>query len=140
MIVQFATLYHHTDHGGELTVHPTEDAAADAKYDLAVSSWDNVFCLDGHDCGVAGCHGVPRDPKTLDRDEAIAAYFDHRAAFEHADIETHDVDVPVTAVLGDWAARARHELGHAAHAPGGCAVLRRLVEELLTSDRPHSAT
>lgn len=102
-----------------------------------MSSWNNVFCLDGQDCDVAGCHGVPRDPRTLDRDEAIDAYFNHRAAFEHADIVTHDVDVPVMAVLGDWAARARHELDHAAHTPGDSAALRQLVEELLASDAPH---
>lgn len=102
----------------EPTVYATEDDARDALYVEVASSWDNVFCLDGQDCGVPGCIGVPAAPDELDRDTAIRAYLNHRPE-DRCDIIGHEVDIPFTALLGDWAARAQHAIDTSyAESPG----------------------
>lgn len=139
MKIQVTTLYHDVENSGELTVHPNEDAATDAKYELTLSSWDNVFCLDGEDCDVPGCHGVPRDPSVLERDTAIDAYFSHRKEFEYAAIVTHEIEVPLVSLLGDWVNRAQHEVDRSYTEPRTLSACRALIEELLALDTPHAA-
>lgn len=139
MKIQVTTLYHDIENSGELTVHPSEDAATDAKYELALSSWDNVFCLDGEDCDVPSCHGVPRDPSALERDKAIDAYFNHRKELEYANIVTHEIEVPLASLLGDWVHRAQHEVDRSYTEPRRPSACRALIEELLALDPPHAA-
>jgi hypothetical protein len=144
MRIQVTTLYHDTDGGGELTVHPSEDAATDAKHEIAVSSWDNVFCPDGEDCDVEDCRGVPLDPSALDRDAAIDAYFSHRQAFESATVVAHEIDMPLPALVGDWVTRAQREVDLSYvdltyTLSSKSSAFRALIEELLTLDIPDAA-
>jgi hypothetical protein len=136
MKIQVTTLHHCTDHGNDLTVHPSADAAQEAKYQLAVDSWDNLWCIDGSDCSVSGCQGVPLDPRVLDRDTAIVTYFGHRAAFEQADIDTFELDMPLATMAGDWVRRAQREVDLAYAHPRSSDGLRALIEELLSLDTP----
>lgn len=139
MKIQVTTLYHDNDtHGTELSVHATEDDARDDAYRTAVSSWDNLDCFDGQHCGVSGCQGVLADPSRLSRDEATSVYFSHRSS-ESADIVSHDLDVPLTALFGDWVRRAQHEVDLSYTEPRDSSVFRTLIEELLARDTPHAA-
>jgi hypothetical protein len=111
MKITVVTLRHETRHGAALTVHANEEAAKTELYGEVAGGWANVFCVDGADCGVDGCTGVPDDLSTINRDDAIDFYFSHHDGSESYDLIHHDVTVPAEQAVEAFAAFLRDDSG-----------------------------
>jgi hypothetical protein len=106
-ITVFVLQHTHDRHGEDITVHANETAAKSELHTHAVNNWTDLHCVDGADCDVDGCTGVPGDPFDLSRDTAIDAFFDHRAHTETYSIVDHEVEVPSQTVFAAWGQRVR---------------------------------
>lgn len=88
--------------GDDLTVHATEDAAHAYLFSEIAKNWTDVqWCSDGSHCDVANCSGVPTDPTTVDRDDAVNLYHAHRyEGHQKPVITNHELEISASVIVG----------------------------------------
>lgn len=138
MNLTLTALTHSHRHGDGITLHLTEEAARDALAEIARLDWWEIRCR-GPQCPATGCTGIPANPATLDRDEAIAAYFAHQPD-ESYSITACDVEVDLSDAAGGLVSELRSALAQPVTEPsasvevlrGAC---RSALRVLIGSDR-----